>query len=73
MYNLLICLPISFFLLQALPHSRRETTDSLNDETFGSADDTSEDRAEEEKKRRGVFLLVYTSSFEHVVALTSFS
>ena len=35
-----------------MPHSRRET-DSLNDETFGSSENTSEDRAEEERKRRG--------------------
>jgi hypothetical protein len=32
---------------------RRETNDSLNDETFGSSESTSEDRAEEERKRRG--------------------
>lgn len=36
-----------------MPHSRREGTDSLNDETFGSSEFTSEDRAEEERKRRG--------------------
>ena len=35
------------------PHSRRETNDSYNDETFGSLEYTSEDRAEEERKRRG--------------------
>lgn len=35
------------------PHSRRETNDSFNDETFGSLDCTSEDRVEEERKRRG--------------------
>lgn len=48
---------IFFFLnncLQAVPHSRREFTDSLNDETFGSSEFTSEDRAEEERKRRGI-------------------
>jgi hypothetical protein len=32
---------------------RREINDSLNDETFGSSESTSEDRAEEERKRRG--------------------
>ncbi|KAL9228903.1 hypothetical protein vseg_004433 [Gypsophila vaccaria] len=37
------------------PHSRRETKDSFNDETFGSFDVTSEDRAEEEKNRRAQF------------------
>lgn len=36
-----------------MPHLRRETKDSLNDETFGSSEYTSEDRAEEERKRRG--------------------
>ncbi|KAI4355149.1 hypothetical protein L6164_003949 [Bauhinia variegata] len=40
------------------PHSRRETNDSYNDETFGSLDDTSEDRAEEERKRRDSFELM---------------
>ncbi|WCJ22714.1 hypothetical protein M5689_004791 [Euphorbia peplus] len=39
---------------KAVPHSRRET-DSLNDETFGSSEHTSEDRAEEERKRRASF------------------
>ncbi|XP_039005489.1 uncharacterized protein LOC120132870 [Hibiscus syriacus] len=37
---------------KAVPHSRRETHDSYNDETFGSTECTSEDRAEEERKRR---------------------
>ncbi|KAL9385400.1 hypothetical protein Peur_022410 [Populus x canadensis] len=39
---------------RAMPHSRRET-DSLNDETFGSSEYTSDDRAEEERKRRASF------------------
>ncbi|XVE77198.1 hypothetical protein DITRI_Ditri13aG0042200 [Diplodiscus trichospermus] len=42
---------------KAVPHSRRETHDSYNDETFGSNDCTSEDRAEEERKRRASFEL----------------
>ncbi|KAK7295135.1 hypothetical protein RJT34_18039 [Clitoria ternatea] len=40
------------------PHSRRETNDSFNDETFGSLEITSEDRAEEERKRRASFELM---------------
>ncbi|CAJ1820888.1 unnamed protein product [Sphenostylis stenocarpa] len=40
------------------PHSRRETNDSYNDETFGSLECTSEDRAEEERKRRASFELM---------------
>ncbi|MBA0652697.1 hypothetical protein Goklo_019933 [Gossypium klotzschianum] len=40
---------------KAVPHSRRETNDSYNDETFGSTEFTSEDRAEEERKRRASF------------------
>ncbi|XVE73811.1 hypothetical protein DITRI_Ditri11bG0148600 [Diplodiscus trichospermus] len=40
---------------KAIPHSRRETNDSYNDETFGSSECTSEDRAEEERKRRASF------------------
>lgn len=43
---------------KATPHSRRETNDSFNDETFGSADTTSEDRAEEEKMRKAEFELM---------------
>ncbi|GER45224.1 eukaryotic translation initiation factor 4G [Striga asiatica] len=39
---------------KAVPHSRRDT-DSLNDETFGSMECTSEDRAEAEKRRRASF------------------
>ncbi|XP_057435705.1 uncharacterized protein LOC130728293 isoform X2 [Lotus japonicus] len=37
------------------PHARRENTDTLNDETFGSLECTSDDRAEEERKRRDAF------------------
>ncbi|KAK8693556.1 hypothetical protein V6N13_071134 [Hibiscus sabdariffa] len=40
---------------KAAPHSRRETNDSFNDETFGSTECTSEDRTEEERKRRASF------------------
>ncbi|XVF22491.1 hypothetical protein REPUB_Repub12eG0177200 [Reevesia pubescens] len=40
---------------KAVPHSRRETHDSYNDETFGSTECTSEDREEEERKRRASF------------------
>ncbi|KAK8588016.1 hypothetical protein V6N12_022475 [Hibiscus sabdariffa] len=40
---------------KAVPHSRREINDSYNDETFGSTECTSEDRAEEERKRRASF------------------
>lgn len=43
---------------KAVPHSRRETNDSFNDETFGSTDSTGDDRAEEEKKRRAEFELM---------------
>ncbi|KAK4411434.1 hypothetical protein Sango_0216400 [Sesamum angolense] len=39
---------------KAVPHSRRDT-DAYNDETFGSVECTSEDRAEEERKRRASF------------------
>ncbi|EEF50583.1 uncharacterized protein LOC8286680 [Ricinus communis] len=42
---------------KAVPHSRRDT-DSYNDETFGSSECTSEDRAEEERKRRASFELM---------------
>lgn len=42
---------------KAVPHSRRDT-DSYNDETFGSSEYTSEDRAEEERKRRASFELL---------------
>ncbi|XWS32135.1 hypothetical protein CRYUN_Cryun23aG0135100 [Craigia yunnanensis] len=40
---------------KAVPHSRRETNDSYNDETFGSTECSSEDRTEEERKRRDSF------------------
>ncbi|KAJ6390560.1 hypothetical protein OIU77_024716 [Salix suchowensis] len=40
---------------KAVPHLRREINDSLNDETFGSSESASEDRAEEERKRRASF------------------
>ncbi|CAK9156727.1 unnamed protein product [Ilex paraguariensis] len=43
---------------KAVPHLRRETNDSLNDETFGSSECTSEDRAEEERRRRASFELM---------------
>ncbi|KAK9910315.1 hypothetical protein M0R45_034281 [Rubus argutus] len=43
---------------KAAPLTRREITDSLNDETFGSSEYTSEDRAEEERKRRDSFELM---------------
>lgn len=40
---------------KAVPYSRKESTDSNNDETFGSTECSSEDRAEEERKRRESF------------------
>ncbi|XP_039062648.1 uncharacterized protein LOC120207196 [Hibiscus syriacus] len=40
---------------KAAPHSRRETNDLFNDETFGSTECTNEDRVEEERKRRTSF------------------
>ncbi|XP_042965099.1 uncharacterized protein LOC122299158 isoform X1 [Carya illinoinensis] len=43
---------------KAVPHLRRETNDSYNDETFGFSESTSEDRAEEERKRRVSFELM---------------
>ena len=46
------------------PHSRRETNDSFNDETFGSLECTSEDRAEEERKRRASFELMRKDQME---------
>ncbi|OVA13945.1 hypothetical protein BVC80_1787g12 [Macleaya cordata] len=42
---------------KAVPHSRREITDSINDETFGSSEYSSQDREEEERKRRASFEL----------------
>ncbi|CAM8923822.1 unnamed protein product [Rhodiola kirilowii] len=43
---------------KAVPHGRTTTNDLHNDETFGSADITSEDQAEEERKRRAEFELM---------------
>ncbi|KAK9147406.1 hypothetical protein Scep_006163 [Stephania cephalantha] len=44
---------------KAGPHSRRDTftTDMYNDETFGSSECSSEDRVEEERRRRASFEL----------------
>ncbi|CAI9764193.1 unnamed protein product [Fraxinus pennsylvanica] len=42
---------------KAVPYPRRDT-DSFNDETFGSTESTSEDRAEEERRRRASFELM---------------
>ncbi|XP_055817210.1 uncharacterized protein LOC129886525 [Solanum dulcamara] len=42
---------------KAVPHSRRNT-DAFNDETFGSVECASEDRVEEERKRRASFELM---------------
>ncbi|KAF6162172.1 hypothetical protein GIB67_008301 [Kingdonia uniflora] len=41
---------------KAVPHTRRDT-DSFNDETFGSSECSSQDRAEDERKRRASFEL----------------
>lgn len=57
------CLYPWFYSVQAVPHSRREHNDSLNDETFGSSECTSEDRAEEERKRRGNTFLFFQLIF----------
>lgn len=43
---------------KAVPHTRTNTHDSFNDETFGSSEITSQDRAEEERKRRASFELM---------------
>ncbi|XP_076907792.1 uncharacterized protein LOC143564380, partial [Bidens hawaiensis] len=43
---------------KVVPHSRPNTHDSFNDETFGSIESTSEDRSEEERKRRASFELM---------------
>ncbi|CAN1237378.1 hypothetical protein LINGRAPRIM_LOCUS1865 [Linum grandiflorum] len=43
---------------KAVPHSRKETNDSFNDETFGSSESTDVDREEEERKRRDTFELL---------------
>jgi len=58
---------IVFAFLQAVPHSRRETKDTYNDETFGPTDSTSEDKVEEEKKRRGVSNLHYRHLIGHLL------
>ncbi|OIT08047.1 PREDICTED: uncharacterized protein LOC109226469 isoform X1 [Nicotiana attenuata] len=42
---------------KAMPHSRRNT-DACNDETFGSIESASEDRVEEERRRRASFELM---------------
>ena len=61
--------------LHVVPHLRREGNDSLNDETFGSSDSTSEDRAEEERKRRGICFLILEFFCKHQfhVLLQSFA
>lgn len=43
---------------KAGPAARTNTHDSFNDETFGSIESTSQDRAEEERKRRASFELM---------------
>ncbi|XP_038708705.1 uncharacterized protein LOC120003722 isoform X3 [Tripterygium wilfordii] len=43
---------------KAAPFSRKNNNDALNDETFGSLELTSDDKAEEEKKRRASFDLM---------------
>ncbi|VFQ82054.1 unnamed protein product [Cuscuta campestris] len=43
---------------KAGPQSRRDASDSFNNETFGSVDCASEDRVEEERKRRASFELM---------------
>ncbi|XP_010261343.1 PREDICTED: uncharacterized protein LOC104600207 isoform X2 [Nelumbo nucifera] len=43
---------------KAVPHSRKDITDSFNDETFGSTECSSQDRAEEERRRRASFELM---------------
>uniref|UniRef100_A0A1D1Y111 Uncharacterized protein n=1 Tax=Anthurium amnicola TaxID=1678845 RepID=A0A1D1Y111_9ARAE len=45
-------------LYKAAPYSRKDSTDSYNDETFGSSECSSLDRAEEERKRRASFELM---------------
>ncbi|GAV83410.1 hypothetical protein CFOL_v3_26857 [Cephalotus follicularis] len=42
---------------KAVPHLRKDT-DAINDETFGSSESTTEDRTEEERKRRASFELM---------------
>ncbi|XP_047333957.1 uncharacterized protein LOC124937696 isoform X2 [Impatiens glandulifera] len=43
---------------KAVPHVRRETKDSRNDETFGSSESAGEDKMEEERRRRASFELM---------------
>ncbi|KAJ0682641.1 hypothetical protein HanPI659440_Chr16g0649681 [Helianthus annuus] len=43
---------------EAVPHSRPNTHDSFNDETFGPLESTNQDRSEEERKRRASFELM---------------
>ena len=43
---------------QAVAHQRGNTNDSYNHETFGSSEYTSDNRVEEEKKRRGNHLFM---------------
>ncbi|KAJ8497378.1 hypothetical protein OPV22_007930 [Ensete ventricosum] len=43
---------------KALPFQRKDDRDSCNDETFGSTNYSSEDRAEEERRRRASFELM---------------
>ncbi|KAK9292184.1 hypothetical protein L1049_020144 [Liquidambar formosana] len=43
---------------KAVPHSGRENHDSYNDETFGSAECLSQEREEEERKRKASFELM---------------
>lgn len=42
-----------------MTYSRKDSNDSYNDETFGSTECSSVDRAEEERKRRGTILFVH--------------
>lgn len=43
---------------KAVPYSRKDGTDSCNDETFGSSECSDKDRVEEERKRRESFELM---------------
>ncbi|KAJ0968357.1 hypothetical protein J5N97_025274 [Dioscorea zingiberensis] len=43
---------------KAIPRSRKEHTDSINDETFGSAEFSTQDGADEERRRRESFELM---------------
>lgn len=44
-----------FLQLQAKP-PRRESNDQYNDETFGSSENLSQERVDEERRRRGEFI-----------------